>query len=165
MLVAKLNLAGWNISGILRYGSGEPIPVPNGQNNLATLLFRGTYANRVEGQPLFTKDLNCGCIDPRKDFVLNPAAWADPAPGTFGQAAPFYSDYRFARVYDENLSFGKITKFSERTSLEFRAEFFNALNHASFADPNMAANTAQFGVIRATRINGREIQLVLKFIF
>jgi hypothetical protein len=29
----------------------------------------------------------------------------------------------------------------------------------------MAANTAQFGVIRSTRINGREIQLALKFLF
>jgi hypothetical protein len=29
----------------------------------------------------------------------------------------------------------------------------------------MAANTAQFGVIRGTRINGREIQLALKFLF
>ncbi len=129
-------LAGWNISGILRYSSGEPIPVPNGQNNLAQLLFRGTYANRVEGQPLFTKDLNCGCIDPRKDFVLNPAAWADPAPGTFGQSAPYYSDYRFARVYDENLSFGKITKIGERMSFELRAEFFNILNRVRLNGPD-----------------------------
>ena len=40
--------------------------------------------NRVEGQPLFVKDPNCQCIDPRTDFVLNPAAWSDPAPGQFG---------------------------------------------------------------------------------
>ena len=32
--------------------------------------------NRVEGQPLFVQDPNCHCIDPRKDFVLNPAAWS-----------------------------------------------------------------------------------------
>jgi hypothetical protein len=50
--------------------------------------------NRVEGQPLFLKDPNCHCINPRKDFVLNPAAWADPAPGQFGVSDPFYDDYR-----------------------------------------------------------------------
>ena len=33
------------------------------------------------------------------------------------------------------------------------------------ADPNLAAGTAQFGVIRGTRINGREIQLALKILF
>jgi hypothetical protein len=49
--------------------------------------------------------------------------------------------------------------------LQFRAEFFNGFNHPSFADPNLSAGTAQFGVIRGTRINGREIQLALKFLF
>lgn len=54
---------------------------------------------------------------------------------------------------------------SEPGTLQFRAEFFNALNHASFGDPNMSAGTAQFGVIRSTRTNGREIQLALKLLF
>ena len=53
----------------------------------------------------------------------------------------------------------------EPLNAQFRAEFFNGFNHASFADPNLVAATAQFGVIRGTRINGREIQLALKLIF
>lgn len=53
----------------------------------------------------------------------------------------------------------------EPGTLQFRAEFFNSLNHASFGDPNLTSGTAQFGVIRSTRINGREIQLALKFLF
>lgn len=53
----------------------------------------------------------------------------------------------------------------ERGALQFRAEFFNALNHAAFGDPNLTNGTAQFGLIRSTRVNGREIQLALKFIF
>ncbi len=53
----------------------------------------------------------------------------------------------------------------EPLNAQFRAEFFNGFNHASFADPNLTAGTAQFGVIRGTRINGREIQLALKLIF
>lgn len=53
----------------------------------------------------------------------------------------------------------------EPWNAQFRAEFFNGFNHPSFADPNMTAGTAQFGVIRGTRINGREIQLALKLIF
>src|SRR5262245_180159 len=133
-------LTGWTVSGILRYASGEPIPVPVAQNNLASLLFRGTFANRVPGQPLFTKDLNCGCIDPSKDFVLNPAAWRDPALGTFGVAAPFYSDYRFARVYDESMGFGKVTKLRERITFEFRAEFFNVFNRVRLNLPTTGGN-------------------------
>jgi hypothetical protein len=53
----------------------------------------------------------------------------------------------------------------EPGSLQFRAEFFNAFNHAAFGDPNMTAGTAQFGLIRTTRVNGREIQLAMKFLF
>ena len=74
-------LRDWNFNGILRYASGLPIRAPGAQNNLNTLLFRSTMANRVPGEPPFLKDLNCHCIDPNKDFVLNPAAWSDPARG------------------------------------------------------------------------------------
>ena len=77
-------LGDWTVAGLLRYASGALIPVPGAQNNLVSLVFQNTRMNRVEGQPLFLKDPNCHCIDPRKDFVLNPAAWADPAPGQFG---------------------------------------------------------------------------------
>lgn len=53
----------------------------------------------------------------------------------------------------------------EPGNLQFRAEFFNGFNHASFGDPGLGVGTAQLGVIRSTRINGREIQLALKFLF
>ena len=60
-----------------------------------SLVFRGgTNANRVPGEPLFLKDPNCGCFDPNKEFMLNPAAWTDPGPGQWGTAAAYYSDYR-----------------------------------------------------------------------
>ena len=80
--VARHVLSGWTVGGILRYASGKPIRTPQAQNNLSTLLFRGTNSNRVPGQPLFLKDPNCNCIDPNKDFILNPAAWSDPRPAS-----------------------------------------------------------------------------------
>jgi hypothetical protein len=36
------------------------------------------------------------------------------------------------------MSLIKQTKIGERTSLEFRAEFFNVFNHAAFASPQAA---------------------------
>ena len=96
----------WQVGGLLKYASGFPIPVPGAQNNLATVLFQGTWANRVPGVPLFLKDLNSQ-VDPRTDFVLNPAAWTDPAPGQWGVSAPFYGDFRYQRRPNEAMNFGR----------------------------------------------------------
>jgi hypothetical protein len=129
-------LGDWTIGGILRYGSGLPIRVPTANNNLGALLFRGTNVNRVAGEPLFLKDLNCHCFDPNKEFVLNPKAWADPAPGAWGTAASYYSDYRTARRPDEQLSFGRIFRIREKAAFSIRAELFNVFNRVYLNNPD-----------------------------
>ena len=75
-------LGGWTFGGMVRYASGMPIPVPASQNQISALTFQTTTMNRVEGQPLYTKDLNGDDYDPNADFVLNPAAWANPGART-----------------------------------------------------------------------------------
>ena len=127
---------GWTVGGVFRYTSGLPILAPAAQNSLSTLLFRGTYANRVPGQPLYVKDPNCHCIDPNKDFILNPAAWSDPAPGQFGTAAAYYSDYRYARRPSESMSLGRLFRIREGMSFEVRGEFFNIFNRTEFNNPD-----------------------------
>jgi hypothetical protein len=121
-------LGDWTIAGLMRYASGQLIPVPGAQNNLASLVFQNTRMNRVGGVPLFTKDPNCKCIDPRADFVLNPAAWSDPAPGNFGVSSAFYDDYRWQTQVTENMSVGRRFSIAGRTVFEIRAEFFNVFN-------------------------------------
>ena len=85
--------------------------------------------------PLFTKDPNCHCIDPNRDFVLNPAAWTQPAAGQWGTAAAYYNDYRWSRRPDEQASLGRIFRFKERMSFQIRAEFFNIFNRTFLNTP------------------------------
>jgi hypothetical protein len=66
----------------------------------------------------------------------------------------------------------KNTSIRERMNLQFRAEFFNVLNHANFATPNpvvfTSAGTAPVstaGTISATSTTSRQIQLGLKLIW
>jgi hypothetical protein len=127
---------GWTVGGIVRYSSGFPIRIPAANNALGSLLGRSTYANRVPGEPLFLKDLNCHCFDPNKEFVLNPKAWSDPAQGEWGYSAVYYSDYRTQRRPSEQLSFGRIFRITEKVNASFRAEFFNVLNRTYIVDPD-----------------------------
>jgi hypothetical protein len=53
----------------------------------------------------------------------------------------------------------------EGCTLQFRAEFFNSLNHPQFADPDNNFSSATFGVISGTSVNPRVGQLALKFGF
>src|SRR5579871_2359503 len=62
--LVKNVIGDWTVGAVMRYASGLPIRVPAANNALASYLFRGTYANRVPGQPLFLQDLNCHCFDP-----------------------------------------------------------------------------------------------------
>ncbi len=141
-------VGGWTIGTILRYASGMPIRSPQANNALNTVLPQAsnptTFANRVEGAPLFLKDLNCHCIDPNKDFVLNPDAWSDPAAGQFGTAAAYYSDYRYARRPDEQINIGREFRIKEGIVFSVRAEFFNVFNRTFMNNPDVAnAQTTQ----------------------
>src|SRR6185436_13612188 len=113
----RLAVRDWSFGGLLRFASGIPIQVPTAQNNLSAVLFRGTYANRVPGQPLFIKDLNCHCIDPNQELVLNPKAWSDPAQGDWGTSAAYYDDFRYQRRPSEQLGIGRIFRIREGMSV------------------------------------------------
>jgi hypothetical protein len=165
--IVRSAVGGWTLGGVLRYTSGMPIPVPGSTSSLNSLVFQSTRMNRVPGQPLFLKDLNCHCIDPNKDFVLNPNAWADVPQGQWGFSAPYYNDYRYARQPSEQLSLGRIFRVAEKFRLQVRGEFFNVFNRVVMPNPS-AGNplqtqlrnaagvpTSGFGRIDASTVSGQ----------
>jgi hypothetical protein len=143
----------WQLGVSATYGSGALLTPPNATttNNLGT-----SQMLRVPGQPLYLKDLNCHCINPWTDQVLNPLAWTNPtatgAPdytvgntggsvnGVFGPST-LYTDFRGPRHPIENLNFGRNFRIKERMSLQIRAEFTNALNRTFLGNPS----AGQFG--------------------
>jgi hypothetical protein len=130
--------------------------------------------NRVPGQPLFLMNLNCHCIDPYHNLVLNPKAWQDVPNGQWGNSTPYYNDYRYERFPSENMNLARIWK-REKFSLEFRGEFFNVFNRTQLPNPsagnplatttyNSAGNlTGGFGYINASSVGGeRTGQFVIR---
>jgi hypothetical protein len=53
----------------------------------------------------------------------------------------------------------------EGSNVQLRADFFNALNHPQFSNPNTTFGSSSFGVINSTAVNPRVVQLALKLIF
>src|SRR6266403_764187 len=67
-----------------------------------------------------------------------------------------------------DLSFQKTVVLNwlvEKSSLQFRAEFYDALNHPQFANPDTNFTSPTFGVISSTSVNARVGQLALKYAF
>jgi hypothetical protein len=127
----------WQIGTLLSYSSGLPIPTPASTSSIGNQLFQGALDDRVQGVPLYlVPSLNCHCFDPSKTAVLNPAAWVAPPPGQFGTAAPFYSDFRYARHPNENINLGRTWRIRERMSLNLRMEFSNFLNRTYLNNPS-----------------------------
>ena len=97
---------------------------------------------------------------------FNPAAFANPAPGTFGNAGrntlvgPGFTNADF--------SLGKEFVLPERLTLEIRADMYDVFNHINWSNPNadvgysggVLANSSAGTITNAINSgNGRIIQL------
>jgi hypothetical protein len=156
-------LGGWELSGISTFQSGRPVFVqlsPSDQNsntgstrdrpNLAYIVDFSVVRTRVN--PVFQNRTD-------KTVYLNPAAFAIPARGTFGNVPRNYFDGPGSNDWDLMLA-KNIRK--ERITLQFRAEFFNAFNHPSLNQPNRFLDAPSFGTITSTLLDNRQIQFGLK---
>jgi hypothetical protein len=150
-------LRDWAVGATVSYASGLPILAPTSTNNLNGLLCRsaacgtgGTFYDRVPGVDPFLKDLNCHCIDPTKDLVLNKNAWANPLPGQWGTAAPYYNDYRYERRPSESMTLGRVFAFKERVRFTVRMNFTNILNRTQLQNPSSPAPPATGGPAPST---------------
>ncbi len=161
--LVSVALHDWVFGGVLRYQSGDLIRVPPSANGLFVQLARAnnpatfggatTFWNRVPGQPFLSKDPNCHCIDPTKDLVLNPNAWVDAAPGTFGNSAPYYDNFRWQRQPSEALSLGRNFRLAgeDKVVLNIRAEFQNVFNRLYLQIPSVGGVTNVSPITPPTR--------------
>ncbi|HEY8228695.1 MAG TPA: TonB-dependent receptor [Pyrinomonadaceae bacterium] len=153
-------LTGWETFGIVTLQSGRPFTVAllpeidNSGTGRSILGFGANDRPNVVGNP------NLGNPTPARWF--NPAAFAFPAPGTFGNAGRNILDG--PGYQNVNASLVKNTALSERMNLQFRAEFFNLFNHPNFNLPDNFLGSPTFGVISSAR-EPRHIQFGLKLLF
>jgi hypothetical protein len=141
----KLLLAGWNVSGVLRYESGRPLNIVMA-NDLAGFLFNGQKRpNRVGSvEGVAPRD---GNFDPNNQNYFNRDAWTDPGPLQFGNAPRRDGTARSFPVYSEDLNIFKDFLLNAPSKLRFEAQFGNIFNRTLFCDPNTNWSQPSFGVI------------------
>ena len=95
---------------------------------------------------------------------LNPAAFANPAQGTFGNLTRNTLRNPYAQQWD--IALFKNFVITERVRAQFRGEFFNMFNHPRFGGPNTDPGSSSFGRVTPSQQNmPRVIQLALKLSF
>jgi hypothetical protein len=168
-------LDGWAVSGITTIQSGRRLNLTFADPNnvfgigtgalntdpaqLASGCTAGQLVTRGSVQSKLSNYFNATC------FTTPPVIGDDAIATTFGNAGPGIVggpdqvNFDFALI--KRTTFG-----SDRTrNLEFRAEFFNLFNHTQFDNPDAAFSDPTFGVIQATSVAPRIIQLALKLNF
>jgi hypothetical protein len=140
----------WTMDAFAAYASGLPLAAPaasaagpgySGALASATMANLTYLTNQYQlptGQPYYNTNINCHCFDPNKTIVLNPAAWANPAPGQIG-GSEYEPGFRQQRHPVENFGIGRVFRIKERASLSVRAEFTNIFNRTELVTPSTAS--------------------------
>jgi hypothetical protein len=164
-------LRGWGIATVLTIQSGTALTIADtNANNVfgisedrAQLSRTCSKSRLVSGGPLQSK-LNS--YFNRSCFTSPPVIGTDGIGTAFGNSGTGIVDGPGQANLDIALSkhFG-INWPTEKSALQFRAEFYNALNHPQFANPDSNFTSPTFGVISSAAVNPRVGQLALKVEF
>lgn len=188
--IANWLIGGWEVGGIFTAHDGLPVtPLiggdPLGQNSTDAFAF----PDRLSG-PGCSSLVNPGNVNgyiKRQCFAMPTA----PSPAFYlancNQALPFPICANLRGNAGRNIIIGPglldfdfslfknipVKRISERFNIQFRAEFFNALNHPNFQAPfdtNVIFNPdgsdpGGVGALHSTVTDSREIQFALKFVW
>ena len=180
-------LGGWQLGTIATFSTGAPFTVENSANRSQDQATGANFSDRSNLAAGFsnnpTQGVSAGCMIgsttvPAGTPVGTPDHWFDacafrPQPlGTFGNLGR--NTLTGPGVLDWDFLVGKHFRVAGERDLQFRAEFFDILNHPNFEAPN--SNFRQifdssgnllgsFGSLVRTTTTSRQVQFGLKFVF
>jgi len=166
---ARAILGNWRLSEIATARTGLPVNVVVNRSNSVLPDF---YSVSGSERPDLVPGVSLtppGGRTPR-DWI-NPAAFAVPAVGTFGDAGR--NLVRAPGLWQADMALSKTVGFTERVGLQFRAEVFNLFNRAQYGSPQAnLSSPLSFGVITTPVNQGatgsgtpRQSQLALRLSF
>jgi hypothetical protein len=148
---------GWSLSGITRFATGFPIAISQTGDRSLTGAGGVDHPDFIGGL-VITSDVR---NTPNHQY-FNKTAFTSENLGTMGNANPRFFHGPGINNWDAGLQ--KITKIRESMSIQFRAEFFNAFEHAQFSNPSGSFTSGNFGRVTGAKA-GRIGQMSLKFLW
>jgi hypothetical protein len=174
-------ISGWQINGISAFLTGFPFTPQIGANR------SGDGNTRNPDRPSLNPAFTGPVLVKKQNQWFDPNAFLIPAVGTWGNLGR--GSFTGPGLEDVDISLFKNTPISEKISTQFRAEFFNVLNHPNLGTPNpivfagtlptsgpcvvgggsttpaCSAISPSAGLITTTTTPPRQIQFGLKLIF
>jgi hypothetical protein len=135
-------LDGWQLSSLLSFHTGQPFNATTSTDNTGT--DEGVQRPDLVGNPYAGVS---HAFSKAGIQWVNPAAFAQPAPGTYGNLprnylyGPGFADVDFSVI--------KNTKITERINTQFRVELYNLFNRANLAPPSGGLGSG-FGITADT---------------
>jgi hypothetical protein len=155
---ARWLLEGWSISGINQVQSGTPFSVRMNVDYAGVGPGSGNQFWNQVGDP------NAVTRTSFTDSAVwfNGAAFAAPAPGTFGVQSR--NQLRNPGFWEWNLSIRRSFPVVRDQRVDFRWEAFNVLNHPTLGAANSNPTSGSFGLVTG-KTGNRTMQLILQYRF
>jgi len=152
---------GWSVSGVTSVTSGDPTGLHPQFNNTGGVV-DALNVNVVPG-------VDPHVSNPGPELWFNPAAFAQPADFTLGDASRTHATLRMPGNQNHDVSVSKRLALGPEQSLELSVVGLNFLNHANWNDPDTLIGPASAPNVNAGRIigsrGGRVMQIGMRFSF
>jgi hypothetical protein len=166
-----LLLGGWDFATVVTVQSGSALTISD--TNANNVFGISTDRAQLSGSCSKRQSVRGGSVKSKLSNYFDAACLTKPpiigadGIGTgFGNSATGMVDGPGQANIDLALSKTLMANWPlEKTSFQFRAEFFNILNHPQFANPDSNFTSPTFGVISSTTVNARVGQLAVRLAF
>ena len=169
--VARTILGDWSVAAIVTIQSGSALTIAD--TNSTNIFGISEDRAQLSGTCAKSQLLRGGPVESKLNGYFNgscftspPIIGADGVGTAFGNSPTGVVDGPGQANLDFAIAKNLAVRWPiENGSLQFRVEFYNALNHPQFADPDTNFTSPTFGVITSTAVSARVGQLAIKFMF
>lgn len=151
-------VGGWSVNAIATFSKGNPFSVLAATSTAMDPMTHYRANQLCDGRSsMANRDVRTN-----GGYWFDTSCFAKPAANYFGDSRP--NIITGPGINNWDIGFGKLFSLTEAMDLQFRAEAFNALNHAQFLNPSSTMTDANFGRVTTARAS-RELQFGLKLLW